>query len=153
MRSTLAWLAHRARKLGWRLFRPTTVGVRALVLDGDGRVLLVRHSYAAGWYLPGGGVGRGESFLDGLRRELIEEVGIEPIRPPRLLGLYSSTFEGKGDHIGVFIVDEWRRSETQSPEVIGADWFHPDRLPVDTSPATRRRIAEHLGQRSLDYVW
>ncbi len=153
MRPTLAWLAHRARKLGWRLFRPTTVGVRALVLDGDGRILLVRHSYTAGWYLPGGGVARGESVLDGLRRELIEEVGIEPIRSPRLLGMYSSTFEGKSDHIGAFVVDEWHRKSVGSLEVIEADWFHPDRLPVDTSPATRRRIAEHLAQRSLDYVW
>lgn len=153
MRSMLAWLAHRVRKVGWRVFRPTTVGARALVLDGDGRVLLVRHSYSAGWYLPGGGVARGESVTDGLRRELIEEVGIEVTGVPHLLGMYSSTIEGKSDHIGVFVVDKWRRGHRHSPEVIGADWFSPDDLPVETSPATRRRIAEHLGQRSLDYVW
>lgn len=149
----LAWLAHRARKLGWRVFRPTTVGVRALVLDGDGRVLLVRHSYSAGWYLPGGGVARGESVTGGLRRELMEEVGIEPTSAPHLLGLYSSTYEGKSDHIGVFVVDTWRRDPVVSLEVIEADWFHAERLPVDTSPATRRRIAEHREQLSLDYVW
>lgn len=80
MRSLLAWLAHRARRLGRRLLRPTTVGARALVLDGDGRVLLVRQSYTAGWHLPGGGVARGESVTDGLRRSTLTDEELAAIR-------------------------------------------------------------------------
>jgi hypothetical protein len=50
-------------------------------------------------------------------------------------------------------VEEWQRIPAQNPEVIQAEFLHPDELPVETSPATRRRIAEHCGQRVIDYVW
>jgi 8-oxo-dGTP pyrophosphatase MutT (NUDIX family) len=52
--------------------------VRALVLDPDSRVLLVRFEFptATRWALPGGGLEPGESDLDALRRELEEEVGL-----------------------------------------------------------------------------
>ena len=53
-------LAHRliarAARLWWKVRRPRTLGVRALVLDEADRVALVKHSYRPYWYLPGGGV-------------------------------------------------------------------------------------------------
>jgi 8-oxo-dGTP pyrophosphatase MutT (NUDIX family) len=52
-----------------------------LVLDADDRVLLVgQHRYvldAYSWEIPEGGVPAGESALDGARRELREETGVE----------------------------------------------------------------------------
>ncbi len=68
-------LAHRARRFYWRLVRPTTLGSRCLVL-GDDTVLLVRHTYEPWWYLPGGGVKRGESCAEAARREAWEEAGL-----------------------------------------------------------------------------
>lgn len=51
----------------------------ALVTDGEGRVLIVRPSYRTDgrWLLPGGGVERDESPLEGCLREVREEVGTE----------------------------------------------------------------------------
>ncbi|MES2906548.1 MAG: NUDIX domain-containing protein, partial [Pseudomonadota bacterium] len=57
------------------LARGFTLGVRAVVLKGDD-VLLVRHTYMDGWYLPGGGVDRGEALEKAAVRECFEEVGV-----------------------------------------------------------------------------
>ncbi|HSP27960.1 MAG TPA: NUDIX domain-containing protein [Ilumatobacteraceae bacterium] len=56
--------------------------VRALLVTPDQHILLVRFEFpdATVWSLPGGGIDPGESHLDALRRELIEEVGLhEPV--------------------------------------------------------------------------
>ena len=55
------------------------VGTAALVRDGDGRILLARHTYRrrAPWGLPGGWVRRGESPADALVRELREETALD----------------------------------------------------------------------------
>jgi TDG/mug DNA glycosylase family protein len=62
-------------------------GVRALVLDDDDRILLFRHPTAndAGrWLCPGGALEAGESDVEALRRELREELHVEPEAGPWL---------------------------------------------------------------------
>src|SRR5215471_20429640 len=88
VRDSVAPLLRRLFHMFWRFSRPLTVGVRALVLDGDGRVFLVEHSYVGGWHLPGGGVEQGETLVMALTRELREEGNIELGEQPALFAIY-----------------------------------------------------------------
>src|ERR1700682_2708489 len=72
----------------WRFARAMTLGVRALVIDGHGRIFLVKHSYISGWHLPGGGVEAGETLSQALARELREEGNIELTGPPHFHGVF-----------------------------------------------------------------
>ncbi len=61
-----------------RALKPWRDGVRALVLDGEDRILLVRFDFPPfPWAPPGGGLDPGESDEEGLRRELAEELGLD----------------------------------------------------------------------------
>jgi ADP-ribose pyrophosphatase YjhB (NUDIX family) len=129
-----------------------TVGARAVVLDGD-RVLLVRHSYIDGWYLPGGGVERRESYQAAVCRELVEEVGVTA-EAPRLFGVYLAEGPGgRDDYVALFVVDRFvrRAGQARDPEIAEAAFFPLAGLPVGAdgaplvSPATRRRLAEIQG--------
>ncbi len=55
------------------------VGAVAVVHDGNGRVLVARHTYRAGppWGLPGGWVRRGEDPAETVAREIREETALE----------------------------------------------------------------------------
>lgn len=87
---------------------------------------------------------KGEGVADALHRELAEEVAIDGAMVERVLGVYHSRREGKDDHVVVYVVragaDTLRRADAL--EVAEAGWFDPDALPVGTTPATLRRIAE-----------
>jgi ADP-ribose pyrophosphatase YjhB (NUDIX family) len=127
----------------WRLSRGLTLGVRAVV-ERDGAVLLVRHSYVPGWYFPGGGVERGETAVEALARELVEEAAVSLDAPPRLFGVYSNNAVHRGDHVILYIAEAWRQIATPraNREILEARFFALDDLPSGTTPATRRRVAE-----------
>lgn len=136
---------YRLRRMSWRVVRPTTLGSRCLVLRGES-VLLVRHTYQRKyWYLPGGGVERGESFAAAARREVWEETGLR-VGELKLFHLYFSQREGKNDHVALFVAEgAVGEPRATGPEIAEAAFFPLDALPPDTSPATRRRIAEYRG--------
>jgi ADP-ribose pyrophosphatase YjhB (NUDIX family) len=136
-----------------RFRRGMTLGVRALVVEGDG-VLLVRHSYAPGWLLPGGGVERGETIFDALKRELEEEAGVIVDGPPVLHGLFANEQNFRGDHVACFVVRQFERVERAgSLEIAEARFFPIQSLPETTSGGTRRRIAEVFDAAPVSAHW
>lgn len=140
----------------WRFRGPRlTLGVRALVVDEEQRVLLVRHSYRDGWFLPGGGVKTEESLVDAIARELREETGLVPKRNShRVHGVYSSFLEHKSDHVVVFVIDECEGElRSHGGEITGCGFFGADDLPEGTSPATQRRIKELVTGAPIGHRW
>jgi len=142
-------------RLGWRwLAGPVTMGVRVVVPDAEGRVLLVRHSYVGGWHLPGGGVGRAESLKAAALRELSEECGVHAAEA-RLLGIYLRVRLGgrHTDHVAVFVAEAWSGTPRgDGREILETRFFPADALPEDATTATRRRIAEWRGS-PVDETW
>jgi 8-oxo-dGTP pyrophosphatase MutT (NUDIX family) len=128
-----------------RLMRSMTLGVRGLVVDGEGKVLLIKHTYTPGWYLPGGGIERGETAEQALERELMEEAGVRMTARARLLSFHSNDALFRGDHVLIYRIDAFETGEpSQTGEIEEIAWFSPDALPDDVTRATRRRLAEAL---------
>ena len=95
-------LVGRLMHLYWRFSRPLTMGVRGMVLDGEGRVFLVKHSYVDGWHMPGCGVEVGETVLEALKRELVEEGSIELTGAPALHGIYFNPVHSRRDQVALY---------------------------------------------------
>ena len=141
-------------RLHARLVRPLTLGVRGLVVDEAGRVLLIEHTYTPGWYMPGGGVEPGEAPEHALGREMLEEAGIEVVGRPRLVSVHDNGVRFPGDHVLIYRIDRWRQgAPTQVGEILNLGWFAPDALPTDTTPSTRARIREILHGEEADLRW
>lgn len=150
-------IAWRARNAWHRVARPLTMGVRAIILDrqGDGdRVLLIRHSYVPGWHLPGGGVDKGETLVEAMKREVREEVGLAVECAAQPLGMYARFRNGASDHVAVFVAESWSGTpKADGFEILDVAFFPLDRLPEDTTAATLRRLAECRGLAPLAERW
>lgn len=141
----MEWLIRRGMHLYWRFSRGLTLGVRGMAIDAEGRIFLIKHSYVPGWHLPGGGVEPGETALEALGREMMEEGNIE-ISAPQFFALYFNPKDSNRDHVALYVVRDFVQTSQPQPnaEIIAHGFFARDALPPDTTPATRVRIAEVL---------
>lgn len=122
-----------------------TLGARAIVENEAGQVLLVRHTYTKGLFLPGGGVEHGETILESLVRELEEEGGVKLTGTAHLIGMYSNHRFMRNDHVAVYRVraEEWHPcGDPIGREIAEIVWCDPHAPPDDTTPGTTRRLQE-----------
>ncbi len=145
----------RALHLYWWVSRGMTLGVRAAVLDGEGAVFLVRHTYVSGWHLPGGGVEWRETLRDALEKELREEANIALAGEPALFGMYLNAHASRRDHVALYVVRAFTQHGPRHAdrEIAEARFFPLSDLPEDTTPATRRRLAEIAGEAAISPHW
>jgi 8-oxo-dGTP pyrophosphatase MutT (NUDIX family) len=155
LRRALEPVISRAMHFYWRFSRAATLGARAMVIDGKGRIFLIKHSYVDGWHLPGGGVETGETFLDALARELLEEGNIRLGASPPLFGVYLNKRTSRRDHVAMFIVRDFLQDGDPRPnrEIVAHGFFHPNSLPDDTGRGTRARVAEVFGNAPVSEFW
>lgn len=140
-------IAHRVRHR-WRIWRGTRIeGVSTILRDLEGRVVLVRHSYGTpSWCLPGGGLARGESPEDAVRRETREEIGCE-VTGLRCIGVLDETISGSPHRAHVFLGTITDMPEADGREIAEARLFPANSLPEPLSKLTRARLElwrEHM---------
>jgi 8-oxo-dGTP pyrophosphatase MutT (NUDIX family) len=146
----VVWLMHRV----FYLTRGMTVGVRAACFDGEGRVFLVRHTYVPGWYMPGGGMERGETALGALHKELREEGNLVVKGEPQLVHVYYNRMASKRDHVLFYRVDV-KQTAPRLPnmEIAESGFFSLDALPDGVTDATLRRLRELNGEAERSDYW
>jgi len=140
---------------GAMITRGATLGVRAIVVDKSNRIVLVRHTYVSGWYLPGGGVERGETLMTSLKRELLEEANVRLTGEAELIGIYLNLNISKQDHVALFLCCDWEQDAIPKPnmEIAECAIFPLDELPEDITPSTRARLSEVLEGSVKSEFW
>jgi 8-oxo-dGTP pyrophosphatase MutT (NUDIX family) len=132
--------AHLLRGAWWRLNGSQVTGCRLIALDPQGRVLLVRHSYGSGrWMPPGGGLRKGEDAISAAQRELREETGCS-LLAPRLVTIAEEKLHG-ARHVVHIVGGEVRdKPQVDGREVIKAAFFRPEALPKEMPQHLRVRM-------------
>ena len=134
------------------LWAPTSLGVSAAVYDAEGRVLLVRQRYTAGWRLPGGGVGRGEPPQQAILRELAEEVGLVG-GTARFFALYTRKAGWATALVALYSIDGAAVNFQPNLEIRDVCFADPHAPPPGSTPATLRRLAELTGASPPSHHW
>lgn len=137
------------------------VAVATVVFDEQGRVLVIERmpgSATGGGDLaiPGGKLDAGESLVDGARRELFEEVGIEAHSMTKLSVLSEDNMWGPLHHYVThyYVVTGWSGTPRVCEPTKHAriDWIEPERLHAAMTPPfdTGLRIFDPLGHLVVD---
>ena len=149
------WLIRKLFHFWFLLRRPMTLGVRVLVENEHGEVLLVRHTYVTGWYFPGGGIEIGDHSEATARKELFEETGLDCRSEMHLVGVFYNRKTSRRDHVVFYRCSERYDTEhfKRNKEIEEVGFFSINHLPTDVSPATKRRLREVFQGETQSAYW
>jgi ADP-ribose pyrophosphatase YjhB (NUDIX family) len=134
------------------LTAPVAYGVCALI-ERDGKILLVRHSYIAGWLLPGGGVARGEPAEQAIIREMREEIGLVRCAAPELFGLYSRKAGWATNVIALYRLRDAEFTFVPNVEIRDIQFADPSDPPKGTPRSVATRLKEFVGLQPRSPFW
>jgi 8-oxo-dGTP diphosphatase len=120
-----------------------TLGVFAAIFNDNGRILCLRMNYAnRTWTTPGGRVELGESPFAALRREVLEESGLEVVEDG-LVGVYVKPLK---DDLVLFLRARVLSRNPWQPndEISEMGYFGRDELPEPMGLGARTRIIDAL---------
>ena len=146
-------ILYRLRKIYQFIVHPINLGVRVMLIQ-DGKVLLVRHVYQGGWFMPGGGMKRKETLEQAARRECYEEAGVE-MRKLELFGIFFNYAEWKSDHIVLFLSEDFTMTDKKDSEIAEKRFFPLEDLPESLGSGHRRRLQEYqAGIKQIQHgIW
>lgn len=146
-------ILYRLRKIYQFIVHPINLGVRVMLIQ-NGKVLLVRHVYQDGWFMPGGGMKRKETLEQAARRECHEEAGVD-MQKIELFGIFFNYSEWKSDHITLFLSEDFTMTDQQDNEIAEKRFFPLDALPESLGSGHRRRLQEYqAGVKQVQHgVW
>ncbi len=130
-----------------RVFMP---GVRAVIRNQAGDLLLQRRTDIPAWGLPAGAVEIGESVVDAVKREVKEETSLD-VLAVEPMGVYSGLAQQftypNGDQVQglamAFIVTEWEGDPTPDGDEGSELRFFPlGKIPEDLIPLHRLTIGD-----------
>ena len=134
--------AHRVRLVWWRIRKPLLLGCRVLAFDGEGRVLLVRHSYGSGrWLLPGGGIAKGEAPLQAALRELAEETACA-LEDPREIAVIEEPLAGTTNRVHIVTGRARGVPHGDGREIVAAQFFALNALPAELAQQLRLHLTD-----------
>jgi 8-oxo-dGTP pyrophosphatase MutT (NUDIX family) len=148
----LTKMAFRLHMMARAVISPAVLGVAGAVFDAEGRVLLVRHSYAPGWQLPSGGIGRGEHPNGAVRRELAEEVGLSG-GTLQMVALYARKAGWVSAPVVFYKIEGGTVNFRPNLEIRAICFADPLAPPAGTVPAALRRLAELAGKAAISPFW
>lgn len=127
--------------------RPTPlVGGDAAVIDDRGRILLIRRADNSRWAMPGGALEVGETPVEGILREVLEETGV-PCQPVGWVGVFDSRRCGLVSRHHLYVLTLLceptggrRHSISHAGEVLDVGWFTEHWLPAEVHPGSTSRI-------------
>ena len=120
-----------------------TVSVGAVVTNERNQVLLLDHVFrpGSGWGIPGGFIEHGEQIDEAIRRELMEETGLELEN----VRIYRTKTSGQRLEFLVRATGKGT-AEVKSIEIKRLGWFEKDKLPEKMSKSQKEIILEVLSK-------